>query len=150
MISHISEIWVFLSPFKLGSHISILYIFHIPYFKSHISEIWLSNCDLIFQYPIPPLSFLSVTKFWTTFPLTVFLKHGQLDFYKASSSISDYLTLIFPSNFWRTEIWVGNTFKSICIDALWSIVATKVIFVYNFIVPLNFWRDMTWQDLFQM
>ena len=100
-------------PFKLGSHISILYIFYIPYFKSHISEIWLSNCDLIFQYPIPPLSFLSVTKIWTTFPLTVFLKHGQLDFYKASDSISDYLTLIFPSNFCRTEIWVGSTFKSI-------------------------------------
>ena len=34
-------------------------------------------------------------------PLTVFFfKHGQLDFSKASDSIYDYLTSIFPENFW--------------------------------------------------
>ena len=34
-----------------------------------------------------------------TFPLTIFLKHGQLDFSKAFDSISDYLTVIFLGHF---------------------------------------------------
>ena len=51
----------------------------------------------LLECPIPPPP-LSVTKIRVTSPLTVFLKHGQLDFSKASDSISNYLTLIFPEN----------------------------------------------------
>ena len=33
---------------------------------------------------------------WQCVTLTDFSKHGQVDFYKAADSISDYLTSIFP------------------------------------------------------
>ena len=46
-----------------------------------------------------PTTKMRVTKIRITSPLTVFLKHGQLDFFKASDSISEYLTLIFPKSF---------------------------------------------------
>ena len=54
------------------------------------------------ECPIPPPP-LSVTKIRITFPLAVFLKHGQLDFSKASNSISHHLTSIFPCRVG----WVG-------------------------------------------
>ena len=34
------------------------------------------------------------------FPLTVFHKHDQLNFFKASDSTYDYLPSVFPENFW--------------------------------------------------
>ena len=50
----------------------------------------------LLECAIPPPSSLSVTQIRTLSPLLVFLKHGQLDFSKVFSSISDYLTSIFP------------------------------------------------------
>ena len=38
--------------------------------------------------------------------LLYFSKHGQLDLFKASDSISDYLTSIFPKNFWICWIFL--------------------------------------------
>jgi len=42
----------------------------------------------------------SVKKIRVYVSLTVFHKYDQLDLFKASNSISDYLTSIFPKNFW--------------------------------------------------
>ena len=44
-------------------------------------------------------SSFSVTKIRAHFPLTLFLKYDQLDLFKASGIISDYLTSIFPKHF---------------------------------------------------
>ena len=44
-------------------------------------------------------SSFSVTKIRVHFPLTLFLKYDQLDLFKASGIISDYLTSIFPKHF---------------------------------------------------
>ena len=74
-----------------------------------------------------PTTKMRVTKIRITSPLTVFLKHGQLDFFKASVSISEYLTLIFAKNFseikfsdWLSsdlpkniEVWKANHFWKI-------------------------------------
>ena len=46
--------------------------------------------------PLPRLS----QKIRIPFPLTVFLRYVLVDFSKASCSFSDYLTSIFPENFW--------------------------------------------------
>ena len=61
-----------------------------------------------------PNSSVRVTKIRITSPLTVFLKHGQLDVSKASDSISDSLTSIFPENFYTSWkkldfVCVGHT-----------------------------------------
>ena len=53
----------------------------------------------LLECPIPALSSVLVSqKIRITSPLPVFLKHGQMDFSKASNSISHQLTLIFPEN----------------------------------------------------
>ena len=52
----------------------------------------------LLEYAISPCALLSVTKIQIASPLAVFFKHGQLYFSKASSSISDFLALIFPEN----------------------------------------------------
>ena len=68
---------------------------------------------LLLEYPIP-LSVLcpplSVTKIRITSVLAVFLKLGQMDFSKASNSISHHLTLVFPENcrIFRFFGWVGG------------------------------------------
>ena len=49
----------------------------------------------LLECPIPPLS-SSSQKIRITSPLAVFLKLGQMDFSKASNSISHHLTSIFP------------------------------------------------------
>ena len=51
-----------------------------------------------------PALLLYVTKIQITSPLTVFLKHGQLDFFNASDSISDYLSSIFQ--FFLLLFWI--------------------------------------------
>ena len=61
------------------------------------------------KYAIPAAALQSSPlpqKTWITFPLTVFLKHGQLDFSKASDSISDCPTLIFGSHSLNAHIYV--------------------------------------------
>ena len=55
-----------------------------------------------------PLS-LSVTQIWVHFSLTVFLKYDQLDLSKASDSITDCLTSIFPKNFWIFWIFLRGS-----------------------------------------
>ena len=50
----------------------------------------------LLDYAIPPPPAPLSQKFRVHFSLTVFLKYDQLDVFKASDSISDYLTLIFP------------------------------------------------------
>ena len=46
---------------------------------------------------IQPLEYTSL--------LNEFLKYGQLDFSKASGSISDHLTSIFPENVWMSRFF---------------------------------------------
>ena len=60
----------------------------------------------LLECPIPALSSVLVSqKIRITSPLPVFLKHGQMDFSKASNSISHQLTLIFPEN---CQIFLGG------------------------------------------
>ena len=61
----------------------------------------------LLECPIPALSSVLVSqKIRITSPLPVFLKHGQMDFSKASNSISHQLTLIFPEN---CQIFLGGS-----------------------------------------
>ena len=54
----------------------------------------------LLECAIPPPAFPLSQKIRMISPLTVFLKHFQLDFSKAYNIISDFLTSIFPENFW--------------------------------------------------
>ena len=70
-----------------------------------VSQIRPSN----YQNALFLLLFLSVLvsqKIWFTSLLAVFLKHGQMDFSKASNSISHHLSSIFPENC-QIFGWVG-------------------------------------------
>ena len=60
-------------------------------------------------YSCTSSSSVLVTKIRVTSLLAVFLKHGQLDFSKASNSISQHLTSIFPENcqIFKFFGWVG-------------------------------------------
>ena len=65
------------------------------------------NINKLLECPIPALSSVLVSqKIRITSPLPVFLKHGQMDFSKASNSISHQLTLIFPEN---CQIFLGGS-----------------------------------------
>ena len=46
--------------------------------------------------PMIAMMMLTMMINWQCVTLTDFSKHGQVDFYKAADSISDYLTSIFP------------------------------------------------------
>ena len=68
------------------------------------------NINLL-ECPIPALSVLCLSqKIRVTSLLTVFLKHGQMDFSKASNSISHHLTSIFSEKcqIFRFFGWVGG------------------------------------------
>jgi len=72
-----------------------------------ISPSWHAFINLL-EYAIhTPLLSLCHKKYGSLLLFTVFLRYGQMNFSKASDSISQHLTLIFPNNFWIFW-WLGG------------------------------------------